>query len=189
MTDQAAQVLAVGVRVVDDEALQGAVAAFDQAVAPALQGVEALVVLAGGAVELVDQGDDGLDILLAHELADVLEVPFAGNVRLVLRRFRQGPLQGVGQRQLGQHVGLEGGQALAEVLQGMQLALDLGFALLSGEVVVEEFRHGGGPMGNAAMITSRGRLVRPGWRRQSAVRAARRPMRPPRLGFSELEWL
>src|SRR5690606_23665427 len=68
MTDQAAQVLAVGLWVVVDEALQHAVVAADEAIAPALQGMETLVVFAGGAVDLVDQGGDRLDVLVAHEL-------------------------------------------------------------------------------------------------------------------------
>jgi len=55
--------------------------------------------------------------------------------------------------------GLEGGQAQAEILQGVQLALDLGFALLAGEVVVGIVRHRAGPRGNADMITSPGPVV------------------------------
>ena len=43
------------------------------------------------------------------------------------------------------------GAELAKLLQGMQFAFDLGFALLQGEVVVG-IRHGVGPEGNAAMI-------------------------------------
>jgi hypothetical protein len=45
----------------------------------------------------------------------------------------------------------------------MQLAFDLGFAFFSRiEGVVVRINHGGSPQRNAAMITSRGPLVRPG---------------------------
>ena len=47
MTDQAAQVLDVSLGVELDEAFQRAVAFGDQAVAPAFEGMEAFVVLAG----------------------------------------------------------------------------------------------------------------------------------------------
>jgi hypothetical protein len=45
----------------------------------------------------------------------------------------------------------------------MKLAFDLGFAFFSRiEGVVVRINHGGRPQRNAAMITSRGPLVRPG---------------------------
>ena len=71
----------------------------------------------------------------------------------MFRRFGQGAAQLIGQRQFVQQVGFESGQALPQILQRMQLALDLGFALLAGEVV-EVFRHGGGPVENADMIAA-----------------------------------
>jgi hypothetical protein len=142
MADQPAQVLAVGLRVEPEEAFQGLVALADQAIAPALEGMEAFVVLAGRAVDLFEQDVDGVQVLVAQQLADELDVAFACGMRSVPRRFFQRLAQGVGERQAGEHVGLEGGQAFAEFLQCMQLALDLGFALLLGEVVVK-FSHGG----------------------------------------------
>src|SRR5690606_38258004 len=44
---------------------------------------------------------------------------------------------------------------------GVQFALYLGFALLTGEVFVVRISHGGGPNGNVAMITSQGLPVPP----------------------------
>ena len=47
--------------------------------------------------------------------------------------------------------------------QSMQLTFNLGFAFFSPvEGVVVRINHGGSPQRNAAMITSRGPLVRPG---------------------------
>ena len=75
----------------------------------------------------------------------------------------QGPAHGVGQRQFCQQVRLECCKALAKVNQSMQLAFDLRFAFFSRiEGVVVRINHGGSPQRNAAMITSRGPLVRPG---------------------------
>ena len=71
----------------------------------------------------------------------------------VLRCLGERAAQLVGQWQLVQQVGFQGGQALPQILQRMQLAFDLGFALLAGEVV-KVFRHGGGPMENADMIAA-----------------------------------
>ncbi|MNF01252.1 hypothetical protein D3C80_2002210 [compost metagenome] len=81
----------------------------------------------------------------------------------MLGRVGQCLAQHVGKREAVQYIGLERGQALTEVLQGVQLAFDLRLALLFEErIVVVIFSHGGGPEENAAMITSRGPLVRPG---------------------------
>ncbi|CAM5511798.1 hypothetical protein SSTU70S_01124 [Stutzerimonas stutzeri] len=154
MTDQAAQVLAIGVGVIGDEGFQRFVVAGNQAIAPALQGMKAFVVLAGGGVELVDQSQNGVDVLSTHQFADVLNVAFAGDVCGVFGRIGERLAQRVAQRQALDQVGLECGQAFAQFLQRVQLALDLGFALLVENVVVGVFRHGDGPLGNAAMITA-----------------------------------
>ncbi len=87
VTNQAAQVLNISVRVELDEALQRAVALGDQAVAPAFESVETLVVLAGGAVHLVEHGNDRVDILFTHQLADELDVAFARGIGGMFRRF------------------------------------------------------------------------------------------------------
>jgi len=163
LTDQGAQLLTIGLRVIDDELLQDGVVACDQAIAPAFQAVETFVVLPGGGIELIEQGENGASVLIAHQLADKLKVPFTRDVRGVLGRIGQSPAQSVGQRQFCQQVRLECCKALAEVNQSMQLAFDLGFAFFSRiEGVVVRINHGGRPQRNAAMITSRGPLVRPG---------------------------
>lgn len=163
LTDQGTQLLAVGVRVIDDEFLQHGIVTGDQAVTPAFEVVETLVVLTGRGIELIEQGENRVSVLIAHQFADELQVPFTRDVRGVLGRIGQGPAQGVGQRQFGQQVRLECCQALAEVNQSMQLAFDLGFAFFTlVEGVVVRINHGGSPQRNAAMITSRGPLVRPG---------------------------
>ncbi len=162
LSQQLTQVLGIGVRVLVDKVVQRFIAAGQQQVAPALKGVEAFIVLARRGVQLVDQRGNRLDIGGTHQFADVLDMAFARDVRLVFRRIVQRLAQRIAERQLGQQLRLEGGQALAQILQRLQLALDLGFALLAREVIVIHFRHGAGPVGNAAMITSQGRLVRPG---------------------------
>ncbi len=136
MAHQRAQLLAVGVGVFVDEALEVFVVTVDQPVTPALQAVEAFVVLAGRAVHLFEQGVDGIQVLYAHQLADKRHVAFAGTVSGVLAGFGQGLAQLVGQRQASQGIGLERGKALAEFDQRMQLALDLGFAFFAVEGVV-----------------------------------------------------
>ncbi len=163
LTDQGTQLLAIGVRVLDDEFLQHGVIARDQAVTPAFQIMETLVVLASGGIELIEQSQNRVSVLVAHQFADELQMPFTRDVRGVLGRIGQCPAQSVGQRQLGDQIRLECGQALAEVNQRMQLAFDLRFAFFSRiEGVVVRINHGGSPQRNAAMITSRGPLVRPG---------------------------
>ena len=162
LTDQGTQLLAVRVRVVDDEFFQYGIVAGDQAIAPTFQVMEAFVVLASGGIELIEQNQNCVSVLIAHQFADELQVPFTRDVRGVLGRIGQGPAQGVGQRQFCQQVRLERCKALAEVNQSMQLAFDLGFAFLPIEGVVVRINHGGSPQRNAAMITSRGPLVRPG---------------------------
>jgi len=163
LTDQGTQLLAVRVRVVDDEFFQYGIVAGDQAIAPTFQVMEAFVVLASGGIELIEQNQNRVSVLIAHQFADELQVPFTRDVRGVLGRIGQGPAQGVGQRQFCQQVRLERCKALAEVNQSMQLAFNLGFAFFSRiEGVVVRINHGGRPQRNAAMITSRGPLVRPG---------------------------
>ncbi len=83
---------------------------------------------------------------------------FAGVLGRVGQRFAQG----VGQGQFGHDIGLERCQALAQIDQRIHLALDLSFAFSLVEGVVVRINHGGSPLINAAMITSRGPLVRPG---------------------------
>lgn len=162
LTDQGTQLLAIGVGVFDDEFLQHGIVTGDQAVTPAFEVVETLVVLTGGGIELIEQDQNRVSVLIAHQFADELQVPFTRDVRGVLRRISQGPAQGVGQWQFCLQVGLECCKALAKVNQSMQLAFDLGFAFLPIEGVVVRINHGGSPQRNAAMITSRGPLVRPG---------------------------
>lgn len=163
LTDQGTQLLAIGVRVLDDEFFQHGVIARDQAVTPAFQIMETLVVLASGGIELIEQSQNRVSVLVAHQFADELQMPFTRDVRGVLGRIGQCPAQSVGQRQFGDQIRLECGQALAEVNQRMQLAFDLRFAFFSRiEGVVVRINHGGSPQRNAAMITSRGPLVRPG---------------------------
>ena len=163
LTDQGTQLLAIGVRVFDDEFLQHGVIARDKAVTPAFQIMETLVVLASGGIELIEQSQNRVSVLVAHQFADELQMPFTRDVRGVLGRIGQCPAQSVGQRQFGDQIRLECGQALAEVNQRMQLAFDLRFAFFSRiEGVVVRINHGGSPQRNANMITSRGPLVRPG---------------------------
>lgn len=163
LTDQGTQLLAIGVRVFDDEFFQNGIVTGNQAIPPALQVMEALVVLASGGIELIEQNQNGVSVLIAHQFADELQVPFTRDVRGVLGRIGQGPAQSVGQWQFCLQVGLERCKALAKVNQSMQLAFDLGFAFFSRiEGVVVRINHGGRPQINAAMITSRGPLVRPG---------------------------
>ena len=81
MTDEAAQVLTVSFRIFGDEGFEGLVVARNQAVSPAFQSVEALVVLAGRGIELINQGENGVDILITHQLADVLQMAFARDMR------------------------------------------------------------------------------------------------------------
>ena len=163
LTDQGTQLLAIGVRVLHDELFQYRVIAGNQAVAPAFQIMETFVVLASGGIELIEQNQNRVNVLIAHQFADELKVPFTRDIRGVLGRISQGPAQGVGQWQFVEQIGLERCKALAEVNQSMQLAFDLGFAFFSRiEGVVVRINHGGSPQRNAAMITSRGPLVRPG---------------------------
>lgn len=163
LTDQGTQLLAVRVRVVEDEFFQNGIVAGDQTIAPALQVMEAFVVLAGGGIELIEQNQNGGSVLIAHQFADELKMPFTRDVRGVLGRIGQSPTHSVGQGQFCQQVRLECCKALAKVNQSMQLAFDLGFAFFSRiEGVVVRINHGGRPQRNAAMITSRGPLVRPG---------------------------
>ncbi len=163
LTDQGTQLLAIGVRVFGDEFLQHGVVACNQAVTPAFEIVETLVVLTSRGIELIEQRENRVSVLIAHQLADELQVPFARDVRGVLRRIGQRPAQRVGQWQFCLQVGLECCKALAKVNQSMQLAFDLRFAFFSRiEGVVVRINHGGSPQRNAAMITSRGPLVRPG---------------------------
>ncbi|MCY1454974.1 hypothetical protein D9M71_720750 [compost metagenome] len=111
---------------------------------------------------MVKQYQNGVGVLIAHQLADELDVPFTRDIRGVLGCIGQGPAQGVGQRQLGDQVRLECGKALAKVNQSVELAFDLGFAFFAlVEGVVVRINHGGSPLINAAMITSQGPLVRP----------------------------
>lgn len=163
LTDQGTQLLAIRVRVFDDEFFQYRVVAGDQSIAPALQVMETFVVLASGGIKLVEQNQNGVNVLIAHQFADELKVPFTRDIRGVLGRIGQSPAQCVGQGQFCQQVRLECCKALAEVNQSMQLAFNLGFAFFSRiEGVIVRINHGGRPQRNAAMITSRGPLVRPG---------------------------
>ena len=153
LTQQAAQMLAVGLRIDCQEGFQIVIAAAEQPVAPTLQGVEALVVFTGRSIDLINEGEDGRNVLLTHQLADVLHVALLRHVGGVLGRIGQGAAQRFGDRQTVLQLRLEAGQALTQLLQRVQLTLDLGFALLFGEVVVE-FGHGAHPVDNAAMITA-----------------------------------
>jgi len=163
LPDQGTQLLAIRVRVVDDELFQHGIVTSYQAITPALQVMEAFVVLTGGGIELIEQDQNGVSVLIAHQFANELKVPFTRDIRGVLGRIGQGPTHTVGQRQFCQQVRLECCKALAKVNQSMQLAFNLGFAFFSRiEGVVVRINHGGRPQRNAAMITSRGPLVRPG---------------------------
>ncbi len=163
LTDQGTQLLAIGVRIFDDELLQHGIVARDQAITPAFEVMETLVVLTSRSIELIEQRENRVSVLIAHQFADELQMPFTRDVRGVLGCIGQSPAQSVGQRQFGDQVRLECCQALAEVNQSMQLAFDLRFAFFSRiEGVVVRINHGGSPQRNAAMITSRGPLVRPG---------------------------
>ena len=125
--------------------------------------MEAFVVLTGGGIELIEQNQNGGSVLIAHQFADELKVPFTRDIRGVLGCVRKSPAHFVGQWQFCNQVFLERCKALAKVNQSMQLAFDLGFAFFSRiEGVVVRINHGGSPQRNAAMITSRGPLVRPG---------------------------
>src|SRR5690349_11032198 len=89
LTDQGTQLLAVRVRVVDDEFFQNGIVAGDQTIAPALQVMEAFVVLTSGGIELIEQNQNGGSVLIAHQFADELKVPFTRDVRGVLGRIGQ----------------------------------------------------------------------------------------------------
>ena len=128
LTDQGTQLLAIGVRVVDDEFLQHGIVARDQAITPAFEIVETFVVLTGRGIELIEQSQNRVSVLIAHQFADELQMALTRDIRGVLGRIGQGPAHGVGQRQFCEQVRLECGKALAEVNQSMQLAFDLGFA-------------------------------------------------------------
>lgn len=128
LTDQGTQLLAIGVRILDDEFFQHGIVARDQAITPAFEIVETLVVLASGGIKLIEQGQNRVSVLIAHQFADELQVPFTRDVRGVLGRIGQSPAHSVGQRQFCDQVWLECCQALAEVNQSMQLAFDLRFA-------------------------------------------------------------
>jgi hypothetical protein len=136
LTNQGAQLLAVRGRVVQHEFLQHRVIARDQAVTPTFQVMEAFVVLASGGIGLIEQGQNGVSVLIAHEFADKHDVPFTRDIRGVLGRIRQGPAHFVGQWQFCNQILLERCKALAEVNQSMQLTFDLGFAFLPIEGVV-----------------------------------------------------
>lgn len=154
--------LTIGIRVFLDELLQDLVGATDHPVAPAFQVMEALVVLASGGIELFKQSVDRIEILVTHQLADERAVTSFRFVRRVLLVLFQGFAQFVGQRQLGQDIGFERSKTLAHVDQCVKLALDLGFAFFAFVEGIVRINHGGSPLRNAAMITSRGPLVRPG---------------------------
>jgi len=162
LPDQRAQLLAISFGVLLDKLLQDFVGTVDQPVAPAFQIVETLVVLAGGSVELVKERRDGVDVLVTHQLADERPVTTFGLVCRVLLVLFKRRTQFVGQRQFGQGIGLERGKALAHIDQRLHLALDLGFAFFAIKGGVVRINHGGSPLRIAAMITSRGPLVRPG---------------------------
>ncbi|MNQ17072.1 hypothetical protein D3C85_300820 [compost metagenome] len=153
LADQLTQVLPVCCRIVANKGFQGVVGAVDKTITPAFQAMKALVVLTGRSIELVEQGKNRFDVLVAHQPADKLHMAFFRRIGCMFGRLFEGAAQFVGQRQFIEQVGLQGGQALTQVLQGMQLAFDLGFTLLAGEVI-KIFRHGGGPMENAAMIAA-----------------------------------
>jgi hypothetical protein len=132
LTDQGAQLLAVGVRIVQDELLQYSVVTADQAVTPTFQVMETFVVLAGGSIELIEQSQNGVSVLVAHQLADKHDVPFTRDIRGVLGCIRQGPAHFVGQWQFGNQVRLECCKALAEINQSMQLAFCIGVGAFLG---------------------------------------------------------
>ena len=90
--------LAVGFRVFGHEGFQRFVVAADQTVAPALQRMEAFVVLTCGRIELINERQDGVDVLITHQLADVLHVTLAGDMSSVFRRIGEGLAQCVSQR-------------------------------------------------------------------------------------------
>lgn len=128
LTDQGAQLLTISFRVVEHELLQDCIVARDQAIAPAFQTMETFVVLPCGGIELIEQSQNGVSVLIAHQFADEHEMPFTRDIRGVLGRIGQGPAHSVGQWQFCQQVRLERCKALAEVNQSMQLAFNLGFA-------------------------------------------------------------
>ncbi len=128
LTDQGTQLLAVRVRVIDDELFQNGIVAGNQTITPALQVMEAFVVLTGGGIELIEQNQNGGSVLIAHQFTDELKVPFTRDIRGVLGRIGQSPTHSVGQGQFCQQVRLECCKALAKVNQSMQLAFYLGFA-------------------------------------------------------------
>lgn len=119
LTNQGAQLLTIGLRVVDNEFFQDGIVACDQPIAPAFQAVETFVVLPSGGIELIEQGQNGVSVLIAHQFADEHEVPFTRDIRGVLGSIGQSPTQSVGQWQFCQQVRLECCQALAEVNQSM----------------------------------------------------------------------
>ena len=71
------------------------------------------------AVEQVNVLLDTLHILVTHELADVAHVTLECTPGGMPMCFGQRQTQLVGQLQLGQLIGFEGDQALAQILQGI----------------------------------------------------------------------
>ncbi len=116
VADQATQVLTVGLGIFGDEGFERFVVADDETVAPALQGMEAFVVLPGRGVDLIDQRQDRFGVLAAHQLTDVLQVAFASDMGRMLGSVGERLAQGIGQRQAVQQLRLEGRQAFAELL-------------------------------------------------------------------------
>ena len=72
-----------------------------QAVTPALQIVEALVVLACRSIHLVDQEHNGIGILITHQFANKVDMPFTGDVGRMLGYISQRYAQRIGQWQAG----------------------------------------------------------------------------------------
>ena len=75
-----AQLLTIGFGELDDKFFQYIVIAFDQAITPALEAVETFVVLARRGIHLIEHRQNFVDRLIAHQLADELDVPLTGNM-------------------------------------------------------------------------------------------------------------
>lgn len=60
------------------------------------------VVLVGGGVYLVDEGDDGVYVLVVYQFVDVLDMLFVGDVCFVFWCFEQCFVQWVGEWQVFQ---------------------------------------------------------------------------------------
>ncbi len=134
LADQGAQLLGVGVGEMVQPDGQGRFLG-NQAVAPLLGRMQGHLLGGRSVVLLVQRGAHGGDlglVQLAHELADVLHLAALAFEIGDALGLGQGIGQLVGQLQALEQVGAQRQQILAEVLQGVGLALEIRLAGVGG---------------------------------------------------------